>query len=774
MRYDFTTRRWKGSRVKSKVHWCPSWISGISVMLAACWAAAVAGCDRDPSGTSALIPPLKPIPATFSDGTPRQRPEFEAMARKVISEGNPAFFTKRRIEYLNRMLADSKLGLGQQINTTAQLAQSLMEHGDIDGAVGAMQRIDELGQSWPGGLDQNYNLHWLRGMIYLRQAEVQNCIVRHNADCCVFPLKDGGVHTRREPAEKAREAFTKFAQLQPTDLRGRWMINLVAMALGEYPESVPDGLRIPPEAFDSDHDIRRFRDVAGKVGLDTFNYAGGAMAEDFDGDGLLDVVTSSLNVEQPMTFKRNDGDGKFSDRSAESRLDDQLGGLNCVAADYDNDGDMDILLMRGAWLFDDGRMRNSLLRNDGKGVFTDVTRTARVAEPVAPTQVGVWADFDNDGHLDLFVGNESRVGMGDPNGSFPSQLFRNNGAPGGGTFADVASSAGLTCDTYVKGATAGDFDNDGFMDLYVSNVGPNTLYRNNGNMTFTDVTAKAGVAEPRDRSFATWFFDYDNDGWLDLFVAAYDATLNDVCANYLGLPDRASRPCVYRNNRDGTFVNVTKDVGLDRPALPMGANFGDLDNDGWLDVYLTTGNPDLDMLMPNLMFRNDRGTKFQDVTKSGGFGHLQKGHGVAFADLDNDGDQDVFHQIGGFFNTDAFRNALYENPGHGNHYLTLIVQGVKSNRNGVGARITVVVDTPQGPREIHRAVGSVSSFGGSPLSRIQIGLGDATAITRIEIVWPVTWTSGRQVFENVPFDCVIRVTEGEREFERVNLPAIKF
>jgi hypothetical protein len=492
------------------------------------------------------------------------------------------------------------------------------------------------------------------------------------------------------------------------------------------------------------------------------------MAEDFDGDGLLDIVTSSLDFLQPMTFKHNDGNGKFSDRSVESRLDDQLGGLNCVAADYDNDGDMDILVLRGAWLYDDGCVRKSLLRNDGKGVFTDVTRAAGLADPASPTQVGVWADFDDDGDLDLFVGNESRVGIGDPKGDHPSQLFRNNGD---GTFTDVAAAAGLRCNSYVKGAAAGDFDNDGRIDLYVSNIGPNVLFHNDGGMRFSDVTAKAGVVEPKERSFATWFFDYDNDGWLDLYVGAYSASVSDVCADYLKLPEKAPRPALYHNNRDGTFTDVARRVGLDRAIEPMGANFGDLDNDGWLDFYLTTGDPHLDTLVPNLMFRNDGGRAFQDVTKSGGFGHLQKGHGVVFADLDNDGDQDVFNEIGGFFPTDAFRDALYENPGHGNHFLTVQLQGSASNRNAIGARIHLTLQTPAGLREIQRAAGSVSSFGGSPLSRQQIGLGDATAIRKLEITWPTSKTT--QSFENVPLDVFLRVVEGRAQFETLNLPRIR-
>jgi len=732
------------------------------------WIAAVTGCNHEVA-VQAMTPAPQTAPDRFSDGTPRQRPEFEALAERMIREGNPSFFTKPRIAALSQRLSDESLPLPKQLDISAQLAEALMQDGDLDGAIATIERVFELGKSLPGGVDRNVKLQWLRGVIYLRQSETQNCIVQHNADCCVFPLKDGGVHRQRAPAEKAREAFMKYIQLQPDDLRGRWMVNLLAMALAEYPDGVPQELRIPPKAFDSDHAIGRFPDVAVKVGLDTFNYAGGAMVEDFDGDGLLDVVTSSMHVQQNMTYKHNDGDGKFSDRTVESRLDDQLGGLECVAADYDNDGDPDILVLRGAWLFDDGRMRPSLLRNDGRGVFTDVTRAAGVAEPAAPTQAGAWADFDNDGDVDLFIGHESRVEVGDPKGNYPSRLFRNNG---NGTFTDVAAAAGVSCNSYVKGAAAGDFDNDGWTDLYVSNVGPNKLFRNNGNLTFTDVTVAAGVAEPAGRSFATWFFDYDNDGWLDIFVGAFDATLADTCADYLGLPDKASRPRLYRNNGNGTFTNLALEMGLDRPILPMGANFGDLDNDGWLDVYLTTGDPTLDTLVPNLMFRNDGGKKFQDVTRAGGFGHLQKGHGVAFADLDNDGDQDVFHQIGGFYNADGFRNALYLNPGHGHHHLTLLVRGVKSNRGGIGARIEMTVQTPNGPRKIHRAVGSVSSFGGSPVSRQHIGLGDATAIPRLQIRWPATGTT--QVFENVPLDGFLRVTEGRPELERVELPEIEF
>ncbi|MFQ5495539.1 MAG: CRTAC1 family protein, partial [Phycisphaerae bacterium] len=340
---------------------------------------------------------------------------------------------------------------------------------------------------------------------------------------------------------------------------------------------------------------------------------------------------------------------------------------------------------------------------------------------------------------------------------------------GDGTFTDIADTAGVTNDRYAKGVAAGDYDNDGDMDLYVSNHGENRLYRNNGDGTFTDVAAELKVTEPRQRSFASWFFDYDNDGRLDLFVGGYQATVADLAADYLGKPHRGVSPCLY-HNKGGRFENVAKPMGLDHPYLPMGANFGDLDNDGYLDIYLATGDPGYQTLTPNVMLRNDGGRRFQDVTTAGGFGHLQKGHGVAFADLDNDGDQDIYHQLGGFYPGDRFHNALFLNPGNDNRFLFIELIGTVTNRRAVGVRVKVVVETPDGVTAIHRAVGAVSSFGGSP-ARQEIGLGRATAIRQVEIWWPVSAT--RQVFTKVPLDAMIRVTEGRSKFQRVELRRVK-
>ena len=269
-----------------------------------------------------------------------------------------------------------------------------------------------------------------------------------------------------------------------------------------------------------------------------------------------------------------------------------------------------------------------------------------------------------------------------PPGTKNFQLYLNNGD---GTFTEVGDNSGIHLEGMVKGATFGDYDNDGWPDLYVSILGgPNHLFRNLGTAkgdkpSFADVTAQAGVAEPL-VSFTTWFFDYNNDGWPDIFVTGYSASLPNIVREYIGQKEQAKgeRPRLYRNNKDGTFTDVSREVGLDKLLLTMGANFGDLDNDGCLDFYLGTGQPNLAYLIPNRMFRNDQGKAFQDVTTSGGFGHLQKGHAVAFGDIDNSGNQDVVEVMGGVYPSDKFWTALYKNPGHGNHWVKLNLGGGQS------------------------------------------------------------------------------------------------
>jgi hypothetical protein len=202
----------------------------------------------------------------------------------------------------------------------------------------------------------------------------------------------------------------------------------------------------------------------------------------------------------------------------------------------------------------------------------------------------------------------------------------------------------------------------------------------------------------------------------------------------------------------------------------MGSNYGDIDNDGWLDIYLGTGSPDLGALLPNRMFRNDGGRRFQDVTSAGGFGHLQKGHGIAFADFDNDGDQDVFADFGGAYTGDVYPPCLFENPGNANRWITLRLRGVKANRSGVGARIHVRVAQGEAERSIHVVAGTGGSFGSSSLQQ-EIGLGAADRIVAVEILWPGSGT--RQRLEALPLDRFVEVTEGAKDVKRIDPPRFR-
>ena len=244
----------------------------------------------------------------------------------------------------------------------------------------------------------------------------------------------------------------------------RWLLNVAHMFAGSYPDRVPKAQLIPPGAFTSAEDVGRFVDVAPQSGLASFGASGGVIVDDFDNDGRLDVVTSSIESCEPLRLFRRAANGLFSEQSAKTGLRDQLGGLNMLQTDYNNDGHLDILVLRGAW---ETPQRKSLLRNNGDGTFTDVTVASGLAKASTGTQAGVWADIDNDGLLDLFVGNENS----------PAQLFRNKGD---GTFEDIAGKAGVNRSAFSKGVTAADYDNDGWPDLYVSNLGgTNFLYRNN-------------------------------------------------------------------------------------------------------------------------------------------------------------------------------------------------------------------------------------------------------------------------------------------------------
>ncbi len=344
----------------------------------------------------------------------------------------------------------------------------------------------------------------------------------------------------------------------------------------------------------------------------------------------------------------------------------------------------------------------------------------------------------------------------------PAHLFRNKGD---GTFEDISHSAGVDGSSFSKGVVAADYDNDGYMDFFVSNLnGDNFLYHNNHNRTFSEVAKKAGVQAPW-TSFPTWFFDYDNDGWPDLFVTSYYMSVDEVMRSALGMPFNAEPMTLYKNMRDGTFKNVTKEVGLDRVYMPMGANFGDIDNDGFLDIYMGMGNPSYASMTPHVLLRNKEGKSFVDVTAASGTGELHKGHGVAFADMDNDGDEDILTVTGGAIPGDSHAFRFFENPGSGNDWINVKLVGVKSNRAAIGARIKVTVENEgKGQRDVYRTVSSGGSFGASPLQQ-HIGLGKAARIVNLQIWWPSSDT--RQNFSDVAKNQFIEIKEFAKDYSKL-------
>ncbi len=232
----------------------------------------------------------------------------------------------------------------------------------------------------------------------------------------------------------------------------------------------------------------------------------------------------------------------------------------------------------------------------------------------------------------------------------------------------------------------------------------------------------------------------------------------------IGQPHDLTTGRLFRNAHGARFENVTARAGLDGVYSPMGCNFADFDNDGWLDFYLGTGDPSLSTLVPNRMFKNVQGTRFADITGSSGTGHLQKGHGVACGDWDRDGDVDLFVETGGAVPGDKYHNILFQNPSRGNHWLTIKLAGRKSNRAAFGARIKIVTEAKV-PRSIYRHISSGSSFGANPLQQT-IGLADATKIAELEIQWPASHTT--QVFRGIAVDQAIEITEFDTGFRRLD------
>jgi hypothetical protein len=589
------------------------------------------------------------------------------------------------------------------------------------------------------------------GLLLMRKAELQNCTA--HAAYCIYPLPRS--HPDTSFAEEAHGLFQRADEVKPS-WSMKWMVHLSKMAMDHGSVDIADFARPGPD----DPLPPRLTEAALTSGVAKVDLGRGGLVGDFDGDGRLDFVVASTLYE--LGFYRNNGDRSFEDWSVRSGVGNVTSGFIVSAGDIDNDGDLDLYVSRNAFF---GQMSNVMLRNDGNGVFEDVTEASGTGDHGSGF-VAAFADYDLDGDLDLFVANLSNpvkyIGgaIAKTYGRNSNVLYRNRGD---GTFENVTEQAGLDCIDSHLGASWGDFDADGDPDLYATTYfGMNHLYVNQGDGTFVDRAKSAGVREPWS-SFSGWFFDYDADTHLDLLVPTHAPT--ELVAKYqlTNEPPRMEQNMrLYRGDGKGGFVDVTEESGLRIGTSAMGANWGDINSDGYPDFYLGTGGPQLERLEPNIFFVNRGDGTFWNATFATDTGYIQKGHGVSFADLDGDGWQEMHVTLGGAWPIDVWANALHWNESKldypDRHFAKVVLRGRESNSHGVGARVLLTA----GGRTLVREIGAGGGFGINAYLA-EFGLDTADRIDKLEVVWPSPGGPTRQVFENLPVDVTLMVDEaGER------------
>jgi FG-GAP-like repeat/ASPIC and UnbV len=677
----------------------------------------------------------------------------------INKNANPEDFyvmNTQRAELFKKKLLTEK-DPNKRVNLYYQYCIESLNAGNTEEAINVLKQVMATmgitGQNFPPQYKQFFD-HL--AISYMRKGELENCAANHNPQSCIIPIQGEGIHKLPYGSQVAIELYKIILSKYPDDLQSRYLLNIAYMTLGKYPAEVPKEWLIESGVFTQNNSSNIvLKDIAGKKGVDMNGISGGCVVEDLDNDGLLDIMASSYGLSDQIRYMHQMKDGTFKNETVSSGLVGITGGLNLVHADYNNDGFADIVVLRGGWWGKNAKFPFSLLKNNGNNTFEDVTIELGLYSP-APTQTASWGDFNNDGWIDLFVAHEN----------YPSQLFINNK----GKFKDVSVKYGLNITSFAKGCVWGDINNDGFPDLYLSALGaPNKLWLNKpgaiaGERKFEDISKAAGVEEPI-YSFPTWFFDFDNDGWQDIFVSGYDTkrfslVAEDAARDMMGMPAMGELPRLYHNNGNNTFTDVSNQYGVAHINYAMGCNFGDVDNDGWPDYYLGTGAPEYTTIVPNKLYRNVAGKKFEDITYATNTGHIQKGHAVAFADIDNDGDQDIYTVVGGAVEGDRFKNVLFENSAvTGNHWVKLQLEGVGSNRSAIGAKVSIKVKLADGSLQtFYHIVSTGGSFGSQSLM-VDAGLGKATSIEAIEIQWPNA-NQTKEIITGVAMDTVIKIKEG--------------
>jgi FG-GAP-like repeat len=610
---------------------------------------------------------------------------------------------------------------------------------------------------------------WL-AMSYLRQAEAENCLRRltagpesgaENGDAGPCPCRKGLCclpltrhHTCPGPALAAAGLFERLlTRYDSHNYLYKWLLNFCHMTAGGFPDRVPPEHVLGGDFADTFSTARRdavrrehpdliLEEQARELGVDVLQAGRGVAVEDFDNDGYLDLVVTDSFGE--LRYFQNDRGLRFLDRTKAVGLAGVKQAFILTAADYDNDGWMDLFISRPFGTF-------ALFKNNGDGTFTDVTEASGLLDgkredEIAATWISAWGDVNNDGHLDLFL---AQWGFKMPFGKgllakprMDSKLFVYEH----GRFVDRTAEYGLSevvKDQYFVGAAFGDYDGDGYPDLFLSSPLRNTsvLLKNVGGKRFE----RTRLVPRTEGGFVCCFLDVNHDGRLDIFQSGFgDARTNTELAVFGKNRDR------YRSCHSTIFVQDAQGRFHDRhdlfdvPMSTMGASYGDVNNDGLFDFYLGTGTPEGWFILPNLFYLSEaEGTRFAgrmtNVSMLEGLGTIQKGHGIVFFDFNNDGREDVFSSLGGMWPGDVWRSQLFVNKSTtANSWVKFRLRGRRTNRFGVGATLRVVGENDR-REEIVRycQIDNKTGFGSSPYLA-HVGLMDAVRLKAVEVYWPVS------------------------------------
>lgn len=597
-------------------------------------------------------------------------------------------------------------------------------------------------------------LFWL-AMANLRRGLTSTCLgnskegARSLIHQCNLPItlniSAGNDHLRR-----AQALFSKLlTQFDSDNHRYRWLLNLSAMLDHNYPPDRRENWQIESTFIDRlDKGQTRFKtdirlvNKGRELGIDTHNAGKGVAVEDFDRDGDLDIVTGGFYG--PTYYYRNQRGEGFVDYSAESGLAAVKGAHIITAADYDNDGWVDLFLSHPTGTHAYGGF--SLLRNQQGKRFVDITYDSGLLNPATMVDYGAftwtsaWGDIDNDGDLDLFVANWGGKQLINGKPALDSALYLNQD----GRFSDVSNQFGLAPyleNNLIVGAAFGDYNNDGFADLALASMLPNfpMLYRNDKGRRFQ---ANTKTKTASDGGFTLAFADLNHDGRLDVFRGVAMVPDDNIRGVVFGHSSKHGHSLVWIQQPDGQFYLDDNYFTKDYPMASMGASFGDLNNDGAYEFYLGTGGPQPWFLLPNLLYsgtlRNYQPTgQLINLTLQTRVGTLAKGHGIVFFDSDNDGDQDMYSSLGGMWPADLWPNEFYVNESvNENSWIKLRLRGRSANYYGLGAMIRITAENDSDDTIIrYYHMDNKTGFGSAPYLA-HIGLFNASKLVEVAVRWP--------------------------------------